>query len=154
MSSAPRPVVGVIGAGEADQRLRDAAREVGRGIARLRAVLLCGGRGGVMEAAARGAFEAGGITVGLLPGPSLREANPFIVVALPTNMGIARNALIAQASRVLVAVGGGVGTMSEVAMALKLGKPVAGLMNSFEVQGMVRVQSADEALDFIRENLA
>ncbi len=154
MSSVERPVVGVIGAGEADQRLWDAAHQVGRGIARMRAVLLCGGRGGVMAAAARGAFEEGGITVGLLPGPSHREANPFIVVALPTNIGIARNALIAQASRVLVAVGGGAGTMSEAAMALKLGKPVAALMSSFEVQGMVRVQSADEAIDFIRENLA
>lgn len=121
-----RPVVGVMGASACDAATADLAREVGRGIAARGAVLLCGGRGGVMEAASRGAREAGGLVVGVLPGRSEAESppNPFVEVALFTGLGEGRNYLNACASDVLIAIGGGWGTLSEIALARKLGRPV------------------------------
>src|SRR2546428_6422873 len=95
------------------------------------AVLLCGGVGGVMAAAARGAKQAGGLTVGILPGNDPREANPEIDVALATGMGEMRNALIVRAASAVIAIGGGWGTLSEIAMARRIETPVVGLHDSF-----------------------
>ncbi len=122
-----RIYIGVIGAGECTPQEASLAEEVGREIARRGAVLICGGRRGVMEACARGAQQAGGLVVGILPGVSRREGNPYLTVALPTGLGDARNAVIACASDVLIAISGGYGTLSEIALALKMGKPVVGL---------------------------
>ncbi len=122
-----RPLrVAVCGAGDADAapELLDAAATVGRMLAEAGAVLVCGGLGGVMEAAARGAADAGGLTVGLLPGADARAANPFISVPLPTGLGEARNALVARTGDAVIAIGGGWGTLSEVAFARKVGIPV------------------------------
>ena len=90
-------------------------------------MLVCGGLGGVMEAACRGARERGGITLGILPGLDRAAANPHVSVALPTGLGEARNALVVRAADALIAVGGGYGTLSEIALALKAGKRVIGL---------------------------
>ncbi len=121
-----RPVVGVLGASACDPATAELAREVGRGVAARGAVLLCGGRGGVMEAAARGAREAGGLVVGVLPGRSAAESPPnrFVEVALFTGLGEGRNYVNACASDALIAIGGGWGTLSEIALARKLGRPV------------------------------
>jgi uncharacterized protein (TIGR00725 family) len=119
--------VGVIGAGRCDAATAALAEEVGREIALRGGILICGGRGGVMEAAARGAQAAGGLVVGILPGTSRREGNPYLTVALPTGLGDARNAVIACAADVLIAVAGGFGTLSEIGLALKMGRPVVGL---------------------------
>ena len=89
--------------------------------------MVSGGLGGVMEAACRGAREAGGTTLGILPGHDRRDANPVVEVAIPTGLGEARNALVVRAADSLVAVGGGFGTLSEIALALKAGKTVVGL---------------------------
>ncbi len=119
--------IGVIGSGEADPEVLQLAREVGQEIARRGAVLVCGGRGGVMEAAARGAQEAGGTTVGILPGTSRSEGNPYLTVSIVTGMGEARNAIVVRSSDAVIAVAGGCGTLSEIGLALKMGVPVVGL---------------------------
>lgn len=116
--------IAIAGAGAADAALATAAEEVGRRIAEAGAVLVCGGLGGVMEAAARGCAAAGGLTVGILPGGAAAAANPHITVPLPTGLGEARNILVARAGDALIAIGGAWGTLSEVALARKLGVPV------------------------------
>jgi len=124
---AARPAVAVVGPGEATPTELAAAEEAGRLIAAGGAILVCGGLGGVMEAACRGARGAGGTTVGILPGSDPRDANPWVEIAIPTGLGEARNALVVRAAHALVAIGGGYGTLSEIALALKAGKPVFGL---------------------------
>jgi uncharacterized protein (TIGR00725 family) len=135
----------VVGAGDAGSEQRESAEEVGRRLGERGAVLVCGGVGGVMEAACRGAKEAGGTTLGILPSLDRAEANPYVDVAVPTGLGEARNALVVRAADALIAVGGGYGTLSEVALALKTGKPVVGL-GSFELDGMTQAGSPDEAV--------
>jgi uncharacterized protein (TIGR00725 family) len=119
--------IGVIGGTEAGDETYDLAREVGREIARKGHVLVCGGLSGVMEAAARGAREEGGLTIGILPTGRRADANPHIDIAIATDMGHARNAVIANTSDALVAVGGSYGTLSEISFGLKLGKRVVSL---------------------------
>ena len=120
-------IIGVIGGGNVSKEIGELAKDVGRRIAESGAVLLCGGRGGVMEMACKGAKEAGGLTVGILPTADPDDANPYVDVRIPTGMGFARNAIIAVASDALIAIGGRYGTLSEIAHALNLGKRVIGL---------------------------
>lgn len=119
--------ISVVGHSMCDERKTELARAVGREIARRGHVLVCGGLGGVMEAASRGAREAGGIAVGILPGADRSQANEWLTIALPTDLGHARNALVALAGDAIIAVCGGYGTLSEIAFGLKMGKPVVGL---------------------------
>lgn len=121
------PHVAVVGSGDADEQSLAAAFTAGETLARRGAVLVCGGLGGVMEAACRGAREAGGETLGLLPGLDRGAANAHVRVAVPTGLGEARNALVVRAADAVVAIGGGFGTLSEIALALKAGKPVVGV---------------------------
>jgi uncharacterized protein (TIGR00725 family) len=119
------PYVAVVGPGDtADEVLLGTAYAVGCGVAARGAVLVCGGLGGVMAAACRGARAAGGITLGLLPGTDRSRANPWVAIAVPTGLGEARNVLVARSADVLVAVGGSWGTLSEVALACRAGTPV------------------------------
>jgi uncharacterized protein (TIGR00725 family) len=122
------------------------AEEVGRLLARRGAVVVCGGLGGVMEAACRGASREGGTTVGVLPGLDRGAANPFVSVAVATGLGEARNALVVRAADALIAVGGAYGTLSEIALALKAGKPVIGL-GTWEIDGVERVEGPDAAVN-------
>lgn len=103
------------------------AEEVGREIALKGAVLVCGGLGGAMEAACRGAYSQGGLTVGILPGSNPRDANPFVQIPIPTGLGYARNILVVQAAQAVIALCGNYGTLSEIAFALIKGIPVIGL---------------------------
>lgn len=119
--------IGVIGDGTCPPDTWALAEEIGRLLAERKAVLVCGGRGGVMEAASRGAAEGGGIAVGILPGESRREGNRYLTVAIPTGLGPARNALVVRACDAVIAVSGGYGTLSEIGLALKMGIPVVGL---------------------------
>lgn len=119
--------IAVIGSGQCDDNVRNIAREVGRLIAESGAILVCGGLGGVMDAAAEGAKSAGGLTVGILPDHIRMGASRFLDVSIPTGMGEMRNALVVRAADALVAVSGEYGTLSEIALALKTGKPVVGL---------------------------
>jgi uncharacterized protein (TIGR00725 family) len=119
--------IGVIGAGTCDDSQATLAEEAGRLVARAGALLVCGGLGGVMAAACRGAKSAGGMTVGLLPGLDRDDANEWIDVAVPTGLGEARNVLVVRAADALIAIGGEFGTLSEIGFALKAGKRVVGL---------------------------
>src|SRR5436309_5272292 len=119
--------VAVSGGGHADPGACRAAEEVGRELARRGAVVVTGGLGGAMEAACRGAKQAGGTTIGILPGDDRAEANAWVDVAVPTGLGEGRNALVVRAADALVAVAGELGTLSEIALALRLGKLVVGL---------------------------
>jgi uncharacterized protein (TIGR00725 family) len=121
-------VIGVIGESEfSDPSLQTLSEEVGALIARAGHLLVCGGLSGVMEAACRGAKSAGGQTVGILPGTDRREKNAFVDIAIPTGLGQARNVIIALSSDVVIAIGGGFGTLAEIGHALRLGRPVIGL---------------------------
>lgn len=123
-----RAWIAIAGAGSGATALElEAAEEAGAAVAEAGCGLVCGGLGGVMEAACRGARSRGGMTVGLLPGTDRDAANGWVVVALPTGLGEARNALVVRAADALVAIGGGWGTLSEIALALKAGIPVVGL---------------------------
>jgi uncharacterized protein (TIGR00725 family) len=117
----------VIGSATCSQEVAALAEAVGREIARAGAILVCGGRGGVMEAACRGAKAQGGTTVGILPGLDRREANPYVDISIATGLGEARNAVVARTADAVVAVSGGFGTLSEIGLALKMGRPVVGL---------------------------
>jgi len=141
------PRIAVCGAAEADAFSYEQARQVGRLLAQAGAVLLCGGRGGVMEAACRGAKEAGGLTIGILPGPFRGDANPYVDVAIATDMGQARNAVIVRTADSVIAVGGEYGTLTEIAMALKMGKRVVAL-NSWRIQ---REGRFDERIIYARD---
>lgn len=119
--------IAVVGGGEPTAEDEERAEAVGRLLATSGAVVVCGGLGGVMAAACKGAKSAGGLTVGILPGRSRRDANPWVDVAIPTGLGETRNALVVAASSAVIAVGGEYGTLSEIALALRSGKPVVGL---------------------------
>jgi uncharacterized protein (TIGR00725 family) len=124
---APGPWIAVVGPGRASPEELALAEEVGAEVAAVGAVLVCGGLGGVMEAACRGARSRGGRTVGLLPGTDREAANGWVEIAIPTGLGEGRNALVVRAADALVAVGGAWGTLSEIALGLKTGRPVVGL---------------------------
>lgn len=134
--------VAVVGSREPSAEQAALAEAVGRLLAGLGVVVLCGGREGVMEAACRGVAAAGGISVGLLPEEDLGHANPYVTIPLATGIGVARNAIIARAALCLAAVGGGHGTLSEIAFGLQFGKPVFGLAGAPDVAGMVRLDGA------------
>ncbi len=123
----PMYYIAVVGASQCDAALASLAEEVGSGIACRGAVLVCGGRGGIMEAASRGARAAGGTVLGVLPGEDPRQGNDYLSLAIATGLGEARNAVIARTADAVIAVGGEYGTLSEIALALKMGKPVVGL---------------------------
>ncbi len=135
-----RGQIGVIGGGECPRDIYDIAQEVGREIAMRGYSLVCGGLGGVMEAACRGAKEAKGLTIGILPTSDRRDANPYVDIVIPTGLGHARNILVVHASDALIAIDGGAGTLSEIAIALKVGKPIVGI-RTWGLEG--RVPMAD-----------
>ena len=116
--------VGVVGPSDTSPDELAAADALGRGLAERGHIVVCGGLGGVMAAVARGAAEAGGLVVGLLPGSDRTDANPHVTVAIPTGLGELRNALLVRSSDVVVSVGGSWGTLSEVALAVRTGVPV------------------------------
>ena len=125
-------VIGVIGSGECSENVRQTAYEIGKGIAEAGHAIICGGLGGVMEGVCQGAFDAGGLTIGVLPGADPEDANPWVELPIATDLGRARNVIIVLSSSVLIAVEGGPGTLSEVAYALQYGVPVISV-NSFDV---------------------
>ena len=150
--------IGVIGEQDARPEMRKLAEEVGREVARRGGVLVCGGLGGVMEAASRGAAAEGGTVVGILPGTRWEEANPYVTVPVVTGLGEARNVVVVRSSDALVAVGGGYGTLSEIAYALKLGVPVVGLYTwelsrpDLEGDPILRARDAVQAVEMAWES--
>ena len=139
-------IIGVIGDSDPDPETAALAEQAGAEIARTGAVLVCGGLGGVMQAAARGAKEAGGLTVGVLPGYEPETANPFIDIPIITGMGHARNVVIAATAHALIAMSGSYGTLSEIAIGLKLKKRVVSLGRDASPAGVVPAADAREAV--------
>lgn len=143
----PSPVVAVVGPGVASDDEVAAARTVGREVAAAGATVVCGGLGGVMAAACAGAREAAGTTIGILPGLDRAQANPDVSVAIPTGLGEARNVLVVRAADAMVAVGGAYGTLSEIALALKVGTPVIGL----HTWSLLRDGDVDEGIEVVTD---
>ena len=147
-------MIAVIGGDNPPQAALPLAEAAGREIARRGHVLVCGGRGGLMEAACRGAREAGGHTIGILPGPDRHDANAYVEFPIVTNLGAARNAVVALTADALIAIDGSYGTLSEIALALVYGKPVVGLRTwhisddaGVEDTHIVRAASPAEAVE-------
>ncbi len=154
----PTPYVAVIGPSEAEPEIYDLALQVGGLLAGRGAVVVCGGLGGVMEAAARGAAEHGGTSLGILPGPDRLAANRYITVAVATGMGELRNGLVVRASDGVIAVGASWGTLSELSLAVRTGVPVVAVRGwsvvdvaGAEVTGVLLATSAEEAVDLALE---
>jgi len=145
--------VAVIGPGDASDIACALAYAVAARLAGAGMSIVCGGRGGVMQAASRGAFEAKGVVIGLLPEEDTRSANPYLTIALPTGMGEIRNALIARSAVCLVAIGSNLGTISEMAMGLKWGKAVFSLLNDFRLEGETAAPDFDHLMQFVAVEL-
>jgi len=137
--------VAVVGPAQATGEEAAVAEDIGARLASRGAVVVTGGLGGVMEAASRGAARAGGSAVGLLPGLDRAAANPWLTVALPTGLGELRNGLVVRAADAVIAVGGAYGTLSEIALALKAGRPVVGV-GSWPIEGVVAAAGGEEAV--------
>ena len=140
-------IIGVIGTSEASTEEYQTAEEIGREIARRKGILVCGGLGGVMEASCRGAKSEGGLTIGIIPGSSKKEANPYVDIPIVTGISEARNIIVVRSSNAIIAIGGSFGTLSEIAFALKLEIPVVGI-NTWEVSTNIKkATTPKEAVD-------
>ena len=140
-------MIAVIGAGSCDDQLYRTAQHLGKLLAVAGFTVICGGLGGVMEAVCNGAKEENGLTIGILPGDESAAANPFVDIVIPSGMGIGRNLLIIRAADAVIAVNGGYGTLSEIAFALQLGKPLIGLGSWKVSEQMINVRSPEKALE-------
>jgi len=145
--------ISVIGGSNCDDKIAETAYRVGKLIAERGAILVCGGLSGVMDAAARGVKDGGGISVGILPDKTRERASKYLTIALPTGIGYARNALVTQAGDVVIAIGGQYGTLSEIGFALNVGKSVVGL-HTWELKKpgqllktVIKAQTPEEAVD-------
>ena len=136
----------VVGASNATERDLADAQEVGRELASRGAIVVCGGRGGVMAAAAKGAASAGGTVLGILPGLDRSDANEWVTVSIPTGFGELRNGLVVRAAEVMIAIGGAYGTLSEIALGLQAGLRVFGL-HTWQIGGVKPLSSPREAVD-------
>jgi len=143
-------IVAVIGGNFCSKEIAEMAYEVGKRIAQRKHILICGGLAGVMEAACRGAKDGGGLTIGILPGKDKAEANRFVDIPIVTAMSHARNAIIVRTADMLIAVDGKYGTLSEIGLALAIGKKVVGL-NTWDIEGVISVGSVDEAMEEIEK---
>jgi len=138
--------IGVIGGAKPDIKSREIAASVGKLIAEKGAILICGGLGGVMEAAAKGAKEGGGVTIGILPGNSPKEANLYIDISIATGMGYSRNSLVIMNSDVLIAIDGEYGTLSEIAYSRIFRKKIVGI-GTWNIDGIIKAKGAKEAVE-------
>jgi len=145
--------VAVIGGSRPGRQALDTALEVGRFVARSGAVVVCGGLGGVMEAASRGAREEGGFVVGVLPGNSPADANPWVDIPIATGLGYTRNSLVVMNADAIIAIDGEYGTLSEIAYGLIQGKKVVGL-RTWDGRGVTVAGTAEEAVRLALEGLS
>lgn len=148
-----RVPVGIIGPKNANAEQEIVAEALGRAFAQLGLTLLTGGRKGVMEAASRGAFSAGGVTIGIIPDDEWDTANPYVTIPLATGLGPARNAVVARACEVLVAVGGEYGTLSEMAFGMHFNRLVLALLNAPSVPGVLVCETVEDVLPYVAARL-
>ena len=141
----------MIGAGVCDEKIYHLAESAGHALAREGFSVICGGLGGVMEAVCKGAVYAGGETIGILPGDDPQEANPYVQIPVATGMGIGRNIIIIRSARAVLAIDGKYGTLSEIAFALQLGKPVVGLSTWDVSEEIIHRTNVIDAVNEIRK---
>ena len=147
MSASTRLIIGVIGANQPSNVTYRLAQEVGRKIAERGGVVVCGGLGGVMEAACKGAKEAGGLTIGILPGEEAKTANSYVDIPIVTGIGYARNIILVRTAESIIAMDGSYGTLSEIAHALQMGKPVIGIRSQIAPIDVPQVGDPEEAVE-------
>ena len=151
--TAKKRFVAIIGGSQCTTQEARLAKEVGRELAKRGAILVCGGLGGIMEAACKGASLEGGVTIGILPGSNRQAANPYVQIPIVTNLGEARNVVIVKSAEAIIAIGGGYGTLSEIGHALRNGLPVVGLntwrlsRNDQPDNNIIPAQNPKEAVD-------
>jgi len=142
--------ISVIGGSSVSSKIEDLAESVGKMIADLGCIMVCGGLGGAMEAAAKGAQKAGGLTIGILPGKDKRDANSYIDIALPTSIGYARNTIVSCSADIIIALPGSFGTNSEICYGLVYSRPVIDLGN-WNIEGMIPAKNVAEAEEKIKK---
>lgn len=143
--------IAVIGGHVCSEEVAKIAEDVGREIAALGAILVCGGLTGVMESACRGAKSCGGKTIGILPGDDIKEANSYVDIPIVTGLGYMRNNLVVKNVELVIAINGKEGTLSEIAFALQMKKPILGI-DTWDIPGVIKVKDAKEAIKWIKEN--
>ena len=154
MAAERKPVVAIVGAGKCSKNLRDQAAEVGRYVAEHGGIVVCGGLGGIMEGAARGAKEGGGFTIGILPSDNPDDANEFIDLVIPTGFGEARNIMVVRTADAVVAFPGKYGTLTEMAFALHAGKPLVAV-NAWRLGDEIQqAESPKEAAEMVMKLVA
>lgn len=141
--------IAVIGGHSCSADIAKIAESVGKGIAQMGHTLICGGLGGVMEAACKGAKSAGGRTIGILPGHDKGEANPYVDIPIVTGLGYMRNNLVVKNADIIIAIDGKEGTLSEIAFALQMKKPVLGI-NTWDIPGIIQVKDAQGVIEWIK----
>lgn len=142
--------ISVIGGHKISPEVEEIAHKIGEIVAKVGAILVCGGLGGVMEAVSRGAKEAGGTTIGILPGKDKEDANPYIDIALPSSIGYARNAMVACSADIIIALPGSYGTSTEISYGMVYKRPIIDLGN-WNIEGMIQVKGPEDAEKWIRE---
>lgn len=142
--------ISVVGSHDLTPEVERVAHNIGKFIAEMEAILVCGGLGGAMEASSKGAKEAGGTTIGLLPGKDKKDANPYIDIALPTSIGFARNCMVACSADIIVALPGSYGTNCEICYGLVYKRPIIDL-GSWGIDGMIKVENLEDAKNKIKE---
>ena len=147
-----KKIVSVIGGHSCNKEVEQLAHNLGEKLAKVVDILVCGGLSGTMKAVCSGFKAAGGLTIGILPSYDKNDANAFVDISIPTGMGLARNVLVVKSADVVVALPGEMGTLSEVAYCLQFGIPVISL-NSWDIKGVIKVKTVDEAVDKVRELL-
>jgi len=145
-------VVSVIGGHKCNKGVEQIAKNLGKKLAKVVGILVSGGLSGTMKAVCKGFKAGGGITIGILPGYDKNDANPYVDIAIPTGMGLARNVLVVKSADVVVALPGEAGTLSEIAYCLQFGIPVISL-NSWDIPGVIRVDTVEEAINEIKKRL-
>lgn len=153
-----KALIAVIGAGRCDEKTFALAEQVGRELAQRGAIIVCGGLGGVMEAACKGAKSASGQTIGILPGTNRADANPYVDIPIVTGMGEARNVMVVRSARAVIAISGEYGTLSEIAFALRFGIPVIGLNTWQALRGdkpleIIEAKDAHHAVELAMEQV-
>ncbi|MFH0877089.1 MAG: TIGR00725 family protein [Candidatus Omnitrophota bacterium] len=147
--SKKKTIVAVIGGHKCSNEVEEIAMKLGKLLAKVGVTLVCGGLNGVMKAVSRGMQEGGGVTVGILPGENKQDANPYVDIPIPTGLGYTRNTLVAGCADIIIALAGEYGTLSEIAFALNMKKPVIGI-GSWDIKGMRQVNTPEEAVALVK----
>jgi len=147
-----KKIVGIIGGRKCSTEVERLAHNLGKNLAKVADILVSGGLGGIMKAACAGFKADGGVTIGILPSYDKNDANPYVDIALPTGLGLARNVLVVKSADVVVALPGEAGTLSEIAYCLQFGIPVISL-KSWDIPGVIQADSLKEAVVKVKESL-